>query len=64
MHPTPGFPMPPETNASKAELRKLFELSAHRATVPPLLLALSRRGRNWLAMLAPRAIFVGLDPTG
>jgi hypothetical protein len=57
--------MPPETNASKAELRKLFELSAHRATAPPLLLlALSRRGRNRLAMLAPRAIFVGLDPTG
>jgi hypothetical protein len=53
--------MPPETNASKA----LFWLSADRTTVPPsLFFALPRRGRNWLAMLALRAIFVGLAGLG
>ncbi|HEY6850257.1 MAG TPA: hypothetical protein VI320_29150 [Terracidiphilus sp.] len=36
----------------KAEVKKLFGLSADRATVPPLLfIALPRSRRNWLAML-------------
>jgi hypothetical protein len=34
MHPLSGFQMLPETNDSKAEVKKLFGLSADRATVP------------------------------
>lgn len=60
IHPPSGFQMPPEMSDRKAEVKKQFGLSADRATVPPLLFfALPRSRRNWLAMLAPRAIFVG-----
>jgi hypothetical protein len=65
MHPLAGFQMPPEMSDRKAEVKKLFGPSADRATVPPLLFfALPRRPRNWLAMLALRAIFVGLAGMG
>jgi hypothetical protein len=65
MHPLSGFPTPPETNASNDEVKKFFELSADWATVPSLpFVALPRRGRNWLAMLALRTIFAGLAGVG